>query len=72
MEFRFGRRSTGGIVKAGHGGYYVVPGFVPVIEYTDPDTGHGWAVIGWRALWRKARTGKPAVPKGGRDGRHRR
>jgi hypothetical protein len=64
MEFRFGRRSTGGIVKAGHGGYYVVPGFVPVVEYTDPDTGHSWAVIGWRALWRKVRTGKPAVPKG--------
>jgi hypothetical protein len=40
MEFRFGCRSTGGIVKAGHGGYYVVPGFVPVVEYTDPDTGH--------------------------------
>jgi hypothetical protein len=56
VTIRFGRRSTGGAVKRGHGGYYLTPHPLwPGLHYIDPETGDTWVVSGWRAAWRRFR-----------------
>lgn len=55
-----GRRSTGGVVKAGHGGWSINfwGGPTPTLGYTNPDTGDGASRWGWNLLrsyrWIKA------------------
>lgn len=50
MTIRWGQRSTGGIVKAGHGGWSLTLGWPPALGYTNPATGDGATVVGWRLL----------------------
>lgn len=46
-----GRRSTGGVVKAGHGGWTLnFWGWKPTLGYTNPQTGDGASRLGWNLL----------------------
>lgn len=54
-----GKRSTGGVVKAGHGGWTLnFGGWTPTLGYTNPETGDGVSRWGWNLLrsyrWIKA------------------
>lgn len=50
MTVRWGRRSTGGVVKPGHGGWSLTLGFPPTLSYMDPDTGNAATSVGWNLL----------------------
>jgi hypothetical protein len=47
VTLRFGKRSTGGVVKAGHGGWTLNLTAPPMLGYTNPQTGDGVSVGGW-------------------------
>jgi len=58
VTVRWGRRSTGGVVKEGHGGWYLsVTLGMPWVQYINPETGDAACVTGWnvRAAVRKAK-----------------
>lgn len=59
MTFRWGKRSTGGIVKPGHGGWSLTLhfGMQPSVSYVNPETGDGVSVSGWNVIrsYRKAK-----------------
>lgn len=44
---RWGRRSAGGPVRAGAGGWYLDLRLPPVVTYIDPQTGGGISTAGW-------------------------
>lgn len=47
MTLRWGRRSSGGIVKAGAGGWYLHLLAPPSLSYLNPDTGDSASRAGW-------------------------
>lgn len=64
MTLRWGTRSAGGVVRAGHGGWTLRIGRPTWLSYMDPETGNGTTVVGWRLLHatRRIRRGPPARP----------
>lgn len=48
MTIRWGRRSSGGVVRRGHGGWYLDLQAPPCVTYIDPMTGGGISVTSWR------------------------